>query len=141
MMRTVSEVWVLDTSALFTLKEDEPGADVVETILREDGGKGRVHICFMSLMEYYYLLLRSQGRDKADHAYLMLKQLPLTVVESDEALGLAAARIKVEAPLSVADAWVAATAERLGAVLVHKDPEYEPLKPPLRLLALPYKRA
>jgi predicted nucleic acid-binding protein len=41
--------------------------------------------------------------------------------------------------LSVADAWIAATALSLGAILVHKDPEYEPLKNKIRQQILPYK--
>jgi predicted nucleic acid-binding protein len=68
-----------------------------------------------------------------------LKQLPIEVVESDEPLGLAAARIKASHKLSVADAWIAATAERLGATLVHKDPEFEALAGSIRLQALPPK--
>ena len=46
---------------------------------------------------------------------------------------LAAARIKAGHKLSVADAWIAATAERLDATLVHKDPEFEPLAKLVRL--------
>jgi predicted nucleic acid-binding protein len=30
-------------------------------------------------------------------------------------------------PLSIADAWIAACASELGAVLLHKDPEFKPL--------------
>ncbi len=135
----MSKAWVLDTSAIVTLKEDEPGAGAVEKIIRVGGRAGRVFISFMTLMEYYYLVLRSRGKENADKAYLMLKQLPLKVVESDESLAMAAAQIKSLTPLSVADAWIAATAERLGAILVHKDPEYEPLKGKIFLQSLPYK--
>lgn len=135
-----STAWVLDTSALVTLKENEPGAGQVEKIIRVGGRKGRVFISFMSVMEYFYLICRAYGKDKADEAYLLLKQLPVRVLESDEALALTAAKIKAATSLSVADAWVAATADRLGATLVHKDPEFEPLKERLSLLALPYKK-
>jgi len=61
------------------------------------------------------------------------------VVERDEPLGLAAARIKAAHRLSASDAWVAATAERLGAALVHKDPEFDPRAKRVRLKALPLK--
>ena len=133
------ELWVLDTSALFCLKQDEPGASVVERILRESGPGGKVYASFMSFMEFYYILEKTEGESRARQGYLELKQLPLRVVESDEELALIAARIKAATPLSVADAWVAATAERLGAVLVHKDPEFEPLKNRIALQHLPYK--
>ena len=47
-----------------------------------------------------------------------------------------AARIKAGGGLSVADAWIAATALHHQAVLVHKDPEFDRLGH-LRLERLP----
>lgn len=131
--------WVLDTSALFALKEEEEGAGTVEKILRMGGRSGRVFISFMTLMEFYYLILRTHKREHADKSLLMLKQLPLRVIESDETLTLSAAHIKASTRLSVAHAWIAATALSLGAILVHKDPEYEPLKNKIQQQILPYK--
>ncbi|MBI5526440.1 MAG: type II toxin-antitoxin system VapC family toxin [Deltaproteobacteria bacterium] len=122
-----AETFVLDTSALLALKDDEPGASEVEALLRQHGRKEAVFISFMSIMELAYILEQEQGEAAARLGVLQLKQLPLQVVESDEPLGLAAARIKARHKLSVADAWIAATAERLGATLVHKDPEFESL--------------
>lgn len=136
-MRPGPKRWVLDTSALFCLKQNEPGADEVEAVLRESGSRGRVYLCFMSLMEYFYVLQKAEGESLARQGYLELKQLPLKVVESDEELALSAARIKAFTPLSVADAWIAATAERLNAALVHKDPEFDPLKDKIILSKLP----
>lgn len=138
--RSNPTAWVLDTSALLALKGDEPGAGQVEKILRRGGRQGRVFISFMSVMEYSYVLRRVEGKEKADEAYLLLKQLPVRVLESSEPLALSAARIKAIYPLSVADAWVAATAQHLGAVLVHNDPEFDPLKKEISLLPLPYKK-
>lgn len=134
-----SRAWVLDTSALMTLKENKPGAGVVEKILRREGRRGNVFVSFMSLMEFRFILLRAEGRASAEEAYALLKQIPFRVLESDEALSQSAADIKASTRLSVADAWVAATAERLGAILVHKDPEFEPLKNKIILQSLPYK--
>lgn len=134
-----AETFVLDTSALLCLKENEPGASDVEAILRQHGKKDAVFICFMSIMEMAYILEQEQGEAVARQGVLQLKQLPLRVVESDETLGLSAARFKAEHKLSVADAWIAATAQRLGATLVHRDSEFEPLAPFIRLRALPPK--
>ena len=136
----VSEVYALDTSALICLKEDESGAEDVERILRDAGAKGRVYVSFISLMEFFYILQKEQGERAAHKGYLEIKQLPMNVIESDEQLGLAAAAIKATHRLSVADAWVAATAQRLAGTLVHKDPEFEPLKNVLTLHPLPYKQ-
>ena len=122
-----AELFVLDTSAVLCLLENEPGAEDVELILRKHGKKEAVFLSFMSVMEFAYIVEQEQGEAEARRGILQLKQLPLQVVESDEPLGLAAARIKAAHRLSVADAWVAATAERLGATLVHKDPEFDSL--------------
>lgn len=138
-MPPAAEIFVLDTSALLCLKENEPGASEVETLLRQRGKKEAVFISFMSVMELAYILEQEQGETAAHQGILQLKQLPIHIVESDEPLGLAAARIKAGNKLSVADAWIAATAERLGATLVHKDPEFEPLAKLIRLKALPLK--
>jgi len=138
-MPPAAEIFVLDTSALLCLKENEPGAGVVEAILRQQGKKETVFISFMSVMELAYILEQEQGETAAHQGILQLKQLPIQIVESDEPLGLAAARIKAGHKLSVADAWIAATAERLGATLVHKDPEFESLAKLIRLKALPWK--
>ena len=139
-MRGNTKKWVLDTSALFCLKQNEPGASSVERILRDAGHRGDVYVSFMSLMEFVYILEKSEGESRARLGYLELRQLPLIVIESDEELALIAARIKARTPLSVADAWVAATAQRLQAALVHKDPEFEPLKDQITLHPLPYKK-
>ncbi len=138
-MPTAAETFVLDTSALLCLKENEPGASEVEAILRQHGKRDAVFISFMSVMELSYILEQEQGEAAARQGVLQLKQLPLRIVESDEPLGLAAARIKAGHKLSVADAWIAATAERLDATLVHKDPEFETLAKLIRLKALPWK--
>ncbi|MBI4371230.1 MAG: type II toxin-antitoxin system VapC family toxin [Elusimicrobia bacterium] len=136
-----AETFVLDTSALLCLKQDEPGVAEVEALLHHAGRRGAVFISFMSVMELAYVLEQEEGEAAARQGIVQLKQLPVRVVESDEPLGLAAARIKAGHKLSVADAWIAATAERLGAVLVHKDPEFEPLAKLIRLRALPLKAA
>jgi predicted nucleic acid-binding protein len=57
--------------------------------------------------------------------------------ESPELLERAAA-VKACFPLSLADAWIAAAALQLDAVLVHKDPEFEKVTG-LKLESLPYK--
>ena len=138
-MRENAKRYLLDTSALFCLKGNEPGAGEVERVLRDAGPKERVSISFISLMEFFYIVQQEQGEEEAQKSYLQLKQLPLQVVESDEALGLAAARFKARGKISVADAWIAATAQRLQATLIHKDPEFEAFQDELALSPLPYK--
>ena len=130
---------VLDTSALICLMKGEPGAAEVEEILRSRENSRSVYISFMSTMEIAYVLEMEQGEAAARRAVGLIKQLSVHVVESDEELGQAAARIKAGYRLSVADAWIAATAERLNATLVHKDPEFESLAKLIRTKCLPLK--
>lgn len=135
-----NSIYILDTSAIFCLKDDEEGASKVEKILEEaKAGRAKAFVSFMSLMEYLYITIMRLGDELARKAYLELSLLPLTIVESNEDLRLTAAEIKANHSLSVADAWVAATAKVHGAVLVHKDPEFDTLRHSLQCLALPYK--
>ena len=69
-----------------------------------------------------------------------MRRLRITRVDSCQELGLIAGRLKAIHRISFADAWVAATAMMLGAILVHKDPEFGELKDKLEMLKLPYKR-
>ena len=64
--------------------------------------------------------------------------LPVEWVHESPKLLERAASIKASHPLSLADAWIAATALELGATLVHKDPEFESL-PALIEERLPYR--
>ncbi len=128
--------YVLDTSAILTLIEDESGADRVQTILRE----GQVWLPWVVLLEATYITRQEQGESEANLRYALLKELPMTIGwEVDEPLLLTAARLKATHRVSLADAIIAAYAIRQEASLVHKDPEYESLSSELDFEALPYK--
>lgn len=133
--------YLLDTSALLTLREDEPGADRVADLLTQaQQGRARCHAAFISRMELLYRVWRDEGADRARLAYEQCRSLPLEWVEFDEALMLQAAELKAHHPLSLADAWVAASAAHTGALLVHKDPELGALKMRQEMLPLKEKR-
>jgi ribonuclease VapC len=135
-----NKAFLLDTSALFCLKDDEEGAAKVEKILEESKkGDNRTIISFMTGMEYLYINLIRYGEETARRAYLELTLLPISIIESNEEIRLTAAELKAKHAISVADAWIAATALFEGAVLVHKDPEYESMPKSIKQLALPYK--
>jgi predicted nucleic acid-binding protein len=134
------ESYVLDTSALIALRENETGADVVEAILRKaQSKKVRVFISFISMMEIFYCSWRAEGKAAAHRIFLELKMLPLQRVDVNDNLLFLAGEIKGTCSLSLADSWIAATAVHQEAVLIHKDPEFEQLEDRLSLQALPYK--
>lgn len=130
------DTYLLDTSALLTLMENEPGADRVEAILRTEN----VLIPCTALLEVYYITRRRQGEAEADRRYAILKVLSATILWAlDEPTLLRAGRIKAAHRLSFADAVAAAMAAQNDAILVHKDPEFDALENHVRLEALPYK--
>ncbi len=130
------ELFVVDTSALFALIEDEEGADRVQEVLAAGG----VILPWIVPLELLYVTEQERGREEAEIRYAMVKRLPIRILsEVTEPWLLAAARIKAVHRLSLADSMVAATALREGATLLHKDPEFEALAKNMPLEALPYK--
>jgi len=132
-------LWLLDTSALLALRDGEAGADRVAALLKGSALGGQpCYGCFMSLMEVYYRVWKDEGEQAGRQAYLNCLTLPVEWVHESPTLLERAASIKASHPLSLADAWIAATALELGATLVHKDPEFENL-PDLIEERLPYR--
>ena len=115
-------VFCLDTSAILTLRDDEPGAERVAMLLE---GPDPCFACFMTRMEVLYRVWKDEGERSGRLAYEQLQSLPIQWVDQTEPLLLEASRIKATHPLSVADAWIAATALHRQATLLHKDPEFE----------------
>jgi predicted nucleic acid-binding protein len=130
------ERYLLDTSALLTLIEDEAGADRVEYVLTHE----QVLLPWPVLLEAYYITQQERGQAEADRRYALIKQLPATILwDVDEPTLLTAARLKATYRVSLADALIAAFAAQHDAVLVHKDPEFEAVAGQVMLEPLPYK--
>jgi predicted nucleic acid-binding protein len=120
--------FVLDTSAVLALRDDEEGADRVEQILRRArDGRAHVLLSFMSRMEILYRVTIDEDEEAARSALRLLESSGIRWVSCEDTILEAAARIKVGGGLSVADAWIAATALLHEAILIHKDPEFERL--------------
>ena len=135
----MNKVFVLDTSAIFTYLESEPGADAVEKILVQAKGKRcEVFVSFITLMEVYYISWQKKGEDTAKELVVFLKSLPINIVESSERLILSAGRLKANHKLSVADAIIASVAIDKSATLVHKDPELDIVSRYTSTLKLPH---
>ena len=89
-------------------------------------------------MEVFYRVWKDEGEAAGRTAYALCKTLPITWVHEHPQLLERAAAIKARHRLSLADAWIAATALETGALLVHKDPEFEQIRD-LPQECLPYK--
>ena len=126
--------FLLDTSALLALRDDEPGAERVASLLRD--AKMQCHACFMTRMEVLYRVWKDENELAGKLALQQCLALPLNWVEASDELLLQAAELKAGFSVSVVDAWIAAAAMRQGAILVHKDPEFEALAIEQELLPL-----
>ena len=128
--------FLLDSSAILTLLEDEAGAGRVEEVIHNE----QTFLPWPVLLEVYYISQQEGGPAEADRRYALLKKLPCEILwQMDEPTLLTAARFKAEHKLSLADALIAAFARSHGAVLLHKDPEFDSLAEHVALEALPYK--
>jgi ribonuclease VapC len=129
--------YVLDTSALLTLWNDEEGADIVERILRSGV---LIYVSFMTFMEGRYRLWKNIGKGESDEFSQYLELLPVKRVNINDFIFEKSVEIKATNNLSVCDSWIIATAINTNSVLVHKDPEFEQVKKKIKLKTLPYKK-
>ena len=129
--------FVLDTSALIAMIEAEEGAERVRTVIKKE----ETLVPFVAVLELRYITLRERGQAEADMRYALLKQIGTQILwQVNESTLLTAARLKATHRLSLGDSLIAAYALEHNAVLLHKDPEYEPLRTELALEILPYKK-
>ena len=138
----MAEIVVFDTSAFLTLTGEEPGADTVQKFITDAlAGEIDLRASFVSLTEVEYITRQAKGEEVARQRLADIKALPIQWLHSDETLCSEAAKLKAAHKVSFADAFVAATAQRLNATLVHKDPEFDALKGIIKLHGLPPKAA
>jgi ribonuclease VapC len=129
--------YVLDTSAILSLWNDEEGADIVEHILRSDAA---IYVSFMSLMEGRYRLWKNVGKNESDEFSKYLELLPIKRVDINDLIFEKSIEIKATTNLSVCDSWIIATAIATNSILVHKDPEFEQVEGRVKQKRLPYKK-
>ena len=117
-------LFVLDTSALLTLRSDEPGADRVEDLLARAKRGYRLFDSFMTRMELLYLICREEGEEAARGALRLVESFTIEWITCEPSILEVAAQLKARGRLSVADSWIGATAISRQAVLIHKNPEF-----------------
>ena len=121
----MSQIYVLDAFALLAYLRGEPGAERVrDLLLRARSGEARLYLSLVNYGEVLYISERQGGRPAAEEAIRIIDHLPLEIVPADRDLTFAAAHLKARYPISYADAFAAALAQKLGAVLVTGDPEF-----------------
>jgi predicted nucleic acid-binding protein len=121
--------YVLDTSAILALFQDEAGAEPVARIFEaRERGEASILVSFMTIFEASYLARATGGADTAFSLVFQIRGLGMEEIWPDEDLLWLAGEIKAAGGLSVADAFIAASAVLQDAILVHKDAEFERLK-------------
>ncbi|NTU62647.1 MAG: type II toxin-antitoxin system VapC family toxin [Chloroflexi bacterium] len=132
--------YTLDSYALLAYLQAESGGAAVRALL--EAARDQQAVLGLSLInvgEIYYILYRERGKDQAEAALADLHTLPLTLHPVTEERIMAAARLKASFPIAYADAFAAALAQELGALLVTGDPEFESLESQIGIMWLPGK--
>jgi len=120
---------VLDSFAVLSFLRNEAGADIVKDYFAKSlQDKKRLFICSVNWAEIGYMVIRRRGLPAWKLAQGHLKDLPITIVETDPALTEQAAEFKAANKMSLADAYAAALAKTKKAVLLTGDPEFQALE-------------
>ncbi|MEI6149125.1 MAG: PIN domain-containing protein [bacterium] len=129
----------LDSSAVLTLLMAESGYDVVRDLLIEaEEGRAGVYLAQISLVEVAHAIAHSHGAEAAMDDIRLVQEMPMEIQGATHDQCLRAGLLRGRYRLSTADAVIATQAQDAGAVLVHKDPEFEGVEG-LKQLCLPYK--
>jgi len=73
--------YIFDTSALLTLRDNEPGAEQVADLLYQaQKGKIKALVCFISLMEMFYRVWKDEGEQDGRLAYEQIHSLPVSII-------------------------------------------------------------
>ena len=121
--------YVLDSFALVSLFHKEPGWERARQVMTElSSANDKALLCIINWGEFYYIVRRRAGRRKADEALALLEQLPISILSVDDRLVREAAEIKSDYPVSYADAFCIATAQRTGGRVLTNDPEFDAVR-------------
>ena len=125
-MNPNKENYILDSFALMAYLGDEPGRARLEELLSEaQAGGCYLKLCMINFGEVLYMTERRRGLVMAQSVQALIENLPVELVEASRNLILDAAHIKAQVPISYADAFVVALAQRENATILTGDPEFQ----------------
>ena len=116
-------LYILDACALIAFLRKETGWEQVKNILLQAHEKTVVlHMHSFNLLEVYYDIYRSIGKEKADEELALIKLLPITLnAYLADDIFLEAGRLKATYKISLADAVVLAETNVTKGILVTAD--------------------
>ena len=115
--------YVLDACAMIAVLSDEPGADIVEEIY-EKANSGEVVLAMnkINLLEVYYDLIRTYGKDRADKVMDEIRKLPIHIYsEITDEIFIEAGRMKTSYKMSLADSIALAQTITIDGKLITAD--------------------
>jgi ribonuclease VapC len=118
---------LLDSYALLAYLNKEDGFEKVRNVLAN--AQKTVFPVLMNELnvgETYYILYRKRGMEQAEYFLdTVLAGLPISLISNDFNAVVSASIIKAQYPLSFADCFAVATAQRENAVILTGDPEFK----------------
>src|SRR5882724_2326623 len=125
---------VLDSFALISYFRDEPGAELMETLLVAAGKKDSpLHMTDVNYAEVKYAIVKKDGAEAWEEAAKILQGLPIDFHSTTRALADTAADFKARFKMSLADAFAAALAKEKKAELITADPEFKALEKEIKI--------
>ena len=132
--------YCLDTFALMSFLQGEPGAKKVVDILESArGGKAKVYTHAVSLIEIYYTTLRTEDKIKAYEVLVRVKSLPMEISYFSEEDIISIGELKAKYKISLADAFCISLAIKNEAKIVTGDPEFKEVEKFVPIEWLPRK--
>jgi predicted nucleic acid-binding protein len=129
--------YVLDSFVVIAFFEDEPGAALVEQVLREIiSRKAHAWMSVVNWGEVFYSTYREQGQHAANQVLQQLESYPIEIVPADKELTQEAALLKGRHRIAYADCFAAALAKKEKATLITGDPEFRMLEDEVDILWL-----
>ncbi|TAN45388.1 MAG: type II toxin-antitoxin system VapC family toxin [Nitrospirae bacterium] len=126
---------VLDSFAIIAhLEGEERGAKVTALLRRAQSGKLTAYMSVINLGEVYYITARERGGEKAEETLLLLRQLPIKIINADMELTVSAAIFKAKHPIAYADCFAAALSKSKGIPLVTGHPEFKRLEDEVKIM-------
>lgn len=136
-MRTASKKIkvLLDTKPLIKLFAEEKGWEKVKEILSQiEAGELEAGISVITLTEIYYKYLQEQRPDLAKTRTEQLKHaLYLKKLEINQDIAIKAGEFKGKYRVSIADAFIAASAFSEDATVISDDPDFQKI-PDIKVL-------
>jgi len=105
-------LFVLDACALLALLRNESGADkVADAINSTDRGESKIIMNKINLLEVFYDIYRSLGKDKANFILNEIKKRPIEInAKITDEIFTEAGRLKATYKISLADSFALAQA-------------------------------